>query len=393
VKTLAALLLLASPAAADEIHLSSGAVHEGKVTDLGDSYRVTRAGSSAVYPKFMVKDVVFKKTDEETYAERTRQIKEDDAEARLALARWCLERKLPALAQAEYRRIISANPDHEEARAALGHRRHNDKWMSEDEINASKGLVKHNGRWVTPEERDLDVALEENKELDRQITAKVKGLIDRLRSQDEKRRADAVAELARIEDKYKTRPFLTGVTSSSRFLRRHAIDELGRIREPAAARPIARRAVFDEDEEVREAARRALEAIGHPDTALFLIPFLSDSSTRARIRAENALGATRDPRAVPALAEALENARATLDFLASYSQEQTYLVNRVLVLKNGQKVLLPKIVKVTPESLDPEQKSRLEEEKAAILGALRAIAGEDLGDDPARWREWAQKKK
>ena len=172
-KTLVLFLCTASAASADEVELTSGTVIEGKVQDLGDSIKVVKSNGSAIYPKSMVRKITPKKTVEEVYDEKSRELKDDDLDGRLKLARWCLEKKLPKEAVLEFKKVIALNPDHEEARAGAGFQKLNGKWLTEDEANEAKGLVRHKGRWMTPEQRDLDAALEEQKELDKALQAEV----------------------------------------------------------------------------------------------------------------------------------------------------------------------------------------------------------------------------
>src|SRR5882672_12399504 len=94
-KPLLILLTAVAVAHADEVELTSGTVVEGKVEDLGDSIRVVKSSGSAVYPKSMVRRITPKKTVEEVYADRSRDLKETDLDGHLALARWCLQQKLP----------------------------------------------------------------------------------------------------------------------------------------------------------------------------------------------------------------------------------------------------------------------------------------------------------
>src|SRR5204863_5632607 len=75
-KTLVLLLIAASAAGADEVELTSGTVIEGKVEDLGDSIRVVKSSGSAVYPKSMIRKITPKKTGEELYADKARELKE-----------------------------------------------------------------------------------------------------------------------------------------------------------------------------------------------------------------------------------------------------------------------------------------------------------------------------
>lgn len=389
---IAALFLAAAPAA-DEIELENGRVLEGKVEIIGDSIRLTRAGASVTYPRHMVVRIEYRKTPEEVYAERAGELKDGDLEGHLRLARWCLEKRLVSEARQEFQKVVLLDPDHEESRSALGHRLYQGQWMTEDQVNEARGLVRHRGRWMTPEERDLEAALEEQKELDQKLIREVRVQMDRLRSSDEKKRAEAREALQGIDDKHKLKPYLAALSSPSRELRGHAIEELGRMKAASAAKPLARRAVWDDEVPLRERALRSLEAIAHPDTALFLAVYLAEESVSARIRCAEAMGRFRDPRAAPPLLEALENAIETARAMEQYGEQVTAVVNRTMILRDGSRVTLPRVVRVRAESFDRQAKEKLLQEKAAILSTLGAITGQNFGEDLARWREWMKKPK
>jgi hypothetical protein len=391
--TLVPVLLLAFLSAADEIELENGRVLEGKVEDLGDSIRLTRSGSSVTYPKHMVRRIEYRKTPEEVYADKARELKDGDLEGHLKLGRWCLEKKLSAEAALEFRKVVAVDPDHGEARTALGHRLHQGQWMTEEQVNEAKGLVKHKGRWMTPEERDLESALDEQKDLDLKLLREVRVQLDRLRSSDEKKREEARDALQGIDDKHKVKMYLAALSTGSKEVRGHVIGELGRMKTPAAAKPLARRVVWDDEVPFRALALRSLEAIGHPDTALFLAVYLAEESVSARIRAEEAMGLFKDPRAVPVLLEALENAIETARAMEQYGEQIATVVNRTMILRDGTRVTLPKVVRVRAEAFDRQSRDKLLQEKAAILSTLGAVTGQGFGEDLARWREWMKKQK
>jgi hypothetical protein len=391
-RILAALLLSASAAAADEVVLTSGAVIEGKVVDLGDSIKVVKSNASIVYPKSMVREIRPKKTAEELYEEQARALKDGDLEGRLKLARWCVERKLAKEAAAEFRKVIALDPDHEEARKGAGYQKVGGTWMTEDEASQAKGLVRHKGRWMTPEERNLEVALEEQKELDRLITDQVKQLLEKTHSSDEKRRLEAAAGLAKIDDKYKVKHFLAAIPSSYKLTRRFVYEELGRMKEPAAAKPLVRRSLWDDDLELRDLAYETLKQIAHPDTAIFHVPFLGEESVSARIRCLQNMLAFKDLRVVPALIVALDNCLDTLKDLEKSGKEMTAVANREIIMADGSRVLLPRVVRVKPE-VDRELKSKLYEERSRIVSALRSFTGQDFADDIPKWQAWWERKK
>lgn len=393
IRTAIVILLLPFGASADEVELFDGTVVEGKVLDLGDSIKVTRGGASVTYPKSSVKRVTFKKTREEIYEEKAGALKADDLAGHLELAQWCVEQKLRAAAQAEYKKVIAMDPDHAEARAVLGYTKYKDQWMTEDEIKQAQGLVKHKGKWMTPEERDLDVALENQKELDRKLILEVKKWLEKLPSSKEEVRTEAKAKLGAIADEYKAKSYLAALSSSSDRIRAFVVEELGRMAEKSAAKPLARRAIWDAREDIRASAVKSLIAINHPDTATYLTPYLEEESTRARIRVEEALSFFKDLRAAPPLLQILAGTLDTLRFIEQYEGQMAQILKRTLILKNGQRIILPANLKIAPEMFAPESKALLRSEKEACLSALRAVTGQDFGEDIAKWTEWLKKNK
>jgi hypothetical protein len=393
--TLIALLLFAASAApADEVELTSGTVIEGRVEDLGDSIKIIKSNGSATYPKSMIRKITPKKTVEEIYEEKSRELKSDDVEGRLKLAHWCVEKKLQKEALAEFKKIIALNADHEEARAGAGFQKINGRWLTEDEASEAKGLVKHKGRWVTPEQRDLDLALEEQKELDRAIQAEVARQISHLKSNDEKKRAEAIASLSKIDDKQKAKAFIAAIPSPNRDVRKFLYEELGRMKEVAALRPLVRRSLWDEDDFLRPVAYRAVQDIGHPDAALLYIPFLAEESISARIRCVDAMALFKDIRCAAALLQALENNMELTKSFEREGEQMTALSGRTIILGDGSTVTLPRLVKVkAADPLDRNSRAKLQQEKSAVLSTLGVITGQSFGDDIGKWRAWLERKK
>jgi HEAT repeat protein len=331
---------------------------------------------------------------EEIYEEKSRELKADDLDGRLKLARWCVEKKLAREAVLEYKKALILDADHEEARAGAGYVKLNGKWLTEDEANEAKGLVKHKGRWMTPEQRDLDIALEEQKELDKALQTEVSRQVGNLKSSDEKKRAEAIAALAKIDDKYKAKAYIAAIPAPPRETRKFLYEELGRMKEVAALKPLVRRSLWDEDETLRPVAFRAVQDIGHPDAALLYIPFLGEESVSARIRCIDAMAVLKDWRVAAALLQALEN---NIDLTRSFEREgaqMTALTGRTILMPDGSSVTLPRIVKIKPaDPLDKNTRDKLNNEKYSILSTLAALAGQNYGEDFGKWREWIQRKK
>jgi hypothetical protein len=384
--------LAALPALADEVELASGSVVEGKVEDLGDSIRVSRGGGAVTYPKSMVRKITPKKSPDEVYEERAKSLKDGDLAGRVELARWAAKQKLAPQALAEWRKVIALDPDHEEARKAAGFEKVDGKWLGEAEANEARGLVRHKGRWVSPEQRDLDLALDEQKELDAALTQEVQKRLAQLRSSDEKKRAEALEALTKIEDKYKAKAYIAAIASPSRELRKHVYLELARMKVVEAARPLARRAMWDEDEALRPVAEGALRDCGNPHSALFLLPFLGEEGVGARIRAIAAIAPYKDLRTSPALAQALENNLAIQQMYDTMGREMSTVTMGNFPVPGGGVVSLPRVNRIKYDPLDKESRAKLATERGLLQNALRAILGEDHGTDVARWRACIEKK-
>jgi len=404
VRVLAALLLFALPAAADEVELVTGEViRDCKIVAEGENYRIHKGPGSRLVNKVEVRKITYSDTPDDLYVKKAKELKDDDVAGHLKLAKWCRDMNLPARVTEEYGKVLAADPDHEEARAALGYQRHQGRWLTQDEINEAQGLVRHKGRWMTPEERDLDVVLEQLKETEKKYLSEVKKWIDQVASSSEEKRKEARESLAKLEDKYKVKYLVTGLRSSSPHLRLFSAEELRRIKDEllktgdagvlSAVKSLARMVIWDDSLDVRSASMKALGAIDHPKTADAFLPFLGEESTAARIRTEDCLSQFKSLRSVPPLIQLLERTTSTLAFIEQYEKQIAQIIKDSIVLKSGQKVMVPANVKISPTLFDPQSKRMLAEERDAVAAALRAISGQTFGADIPKWKAWYESAK
>src|SRR5208282_2158573 len=89
-------------------------------------------------------------------------------EAQWELAQWCLKHKLTAQREVHLRRVIELDPDHVEARRALGYSQIGGKWETRDDVMTQRGYRWYKGKWLLPQEieilekkRNLDAAQQE----------------------------------------------------------------------------------------------------------------------------------------------------------------------------------------------------------------------------------------
>ncbi len=402
-RTLPLLLLLALPLSADDIDLTTGeSITDCTVTEEGDFLRITKGGASRTVARSIVKSWVKKPTRDALYAEKRAALKADDLPGSVALARWCATVGLADRARESWKRVLDLDGDHAEARAALGYQRVGDAWMTEDEVMTSRGLVKFRGRWVSPEERDLVLAVEEQKDLDRKVSSALKAHLEKTGHPDPAKRAEAEEALAKIEDGPKPRVFLGAITDDSKLTRLYVVKELGRLKaelkapgadvEAKAVRALARRAIWDEAESVRDAAALSLKSIAHPDTVSAYAPYLGEAWRIARLRTLGRLEAYADLRPVPAVIELAESADATVKFIKANQENLKRFLAGHAITRDGRRIPVPRSIRFVPSTADQDAVADAEEEKQACLDTLKALTGESLGADPAAWRAWWERR-
>ena len=138
-------------------------------------------------------------------AYRTRATKAgDDAEAHYQLAVWCVTGSNVPGDSKHYRahhlqRAITLDPEHAKARAGLGYKKQNGKWIRTSDLMRGRGMISRAGRWELPE----SVAIEDYQQ-DTDVNAKkwvkeVKRLVA-LVLRNAKKSPEALASLQAIQD-------------------------------------------------------------------------------------------------------------------------------------------------------------------------------------------------
>jgi len=181
--------LLVASARADVIHLKDGRTIEGKILEENrKSVKIeTQFGSVRTIDQDRILRIERKKTAREEYEDRKRRTDDEDAEALYRLGAWCRENGLVVESLEAFRKVIQLDPDHPEARRALGYVRRGDRWILESSDTGpvkdpdpgaapdrersrdrspetgfleEAGFVQYRGEWVTvPEKRKLQDGL------------------------------------------------------------------------------------------------------------------------------------------------------------------------------------------------------------------------------------------
>ncbi len=157
--TAAAVLLFAAIALADTIHLKGGQKLEGKIlAEKPDYVEIrTRFGNIKV-ERERIDKVEYGETPEEEYKRKLKKVDKNDAEALYELAQWCKENKLKKEHIQLLKKVLKANPQHDETNREMGKVKYDGRWFNPSELNEFKkteaermeaqGMVWYEGMWM-----------------------------------------------------------------------------------------------------------------------------------------------------------------------------------------------------------------------------------------------------
>ena len=212
--TLALAAALVAPLFGDVVHLKHGGTIEGQVVQTDDAVIVKVPEGEVRLPKSAVVRIEKKPTPLDEYQKRAAAIKEADAHYKLGL--WAGIVGLKTQAKEQFGKAIAIEPDHAQARHALGYRMHGGRWVTRDEEMKARGLVKHEGAWMSPE-----------------AAAKLRTLEAELEVAREKRRT-AEAELERERKAPKAPALPPGYSPTDRYYSTRGLDARSRVYYPGA---------------------------------------------------------------------------------------------------------------------------------------------------------------
>jgi zinc protease len=151
----ALLLFLCHSALSDVIKLKNGGTITGKIVQKSDDDITVRTQSGASIT-ISIDEVESVLTDEELQKECDKRFASaETADDFFELGEWCESVGLKERAETAYAKALQLDPNHENTRLKLGYKKHEGKWLSEEEYNAKvKGLVKYKDKWVTPQEKE-----------------------------------------------------------------------------------------------------------------------------------------------------------------------------------------------------------------------------------------------
>ena len=91
----------------------------------------------------------------------------DTVEGHWKLAEWCRKNGLKKQRRYHLQRIIQLEPDHVDARHALGYSQVRGQWVTREEILRRRGYNLHEGRWLLAQEIALQQRQRENEQAEK----------------------------------------------------------------------------------------------------------------------------------------------------------------------------------------------------------------------------------
>lgn len=299
--------LLCSAAAADVFVLSNEGRIEGELLNPDESprkvYRIrTPFGGEVSFDREEVVEVI-RQSDREAEYEHIRPTYPDTVEGQWALAEWCRERYMSDQRETHLQRVIELDPDHLEARRALGFRQIDGRWVTQEQLNTERGLVRYKGRWMLPHEVDIAEKRRKVDLAEKEWMRRLKQWRDWL---DSARADEAVNAIRSIDDPHAVKGLQMRLQNeANENVRRLYLNALANIGDPRARAILVEAALKSNDEETRLTALDHLVEEHDPGVVSQFVGALKHADNKIVNRAGVALGRLNDPAAIPPLVDAL----------------------------------------------------------------------------------------
>ncbi len=305
---LVACLLTIPAAALAEIavfKLASGGEVKGELLNPNESPRTkyivrTTLGGEITLERDQVKEIVRRRPGEVEY-ETLRPTFADTVEAQWALAEWCREHTLIDLRQKHLKRVIELDPNHAEARRALGYSLTDGKWKTQAELMSERGYVEYKGKWRLQQEVQILEQQRTNELSEKAWATNIKRWRQWL---DTDKRSEAQKNLLEIRDPLAI-PALKRQLESERIEGVRVLLVEALARSGMASQILAMRSLEDPSQEVRMTCLDFLDDAPHPEVVALFIQKLRDKDNTIVNRAAVGLQRLKDPSAISPLVDAL----------------------------------------------------------------------------------------
>ncbi len=259
-------------------------------------------GAKVTLDAAQVRQVLRPRADETEY-ERIRPTYADTAAAQWELAQWCREHRLTAQRELHLRRVIELDPNHAEARHALGYSQIDGKWATRKEVMTQRGYQLYKGQWKLPQEIELAEGKRKLEAAQQEWMQKLKRWRGWLGSD---RQAQACENIRGINDPMAVKGLAMGLRNDSAPPARMLyVEALAKIDTPEAAKAMAIASISDRVEEVRLTCLDRLQVKKRPEVVAYYVGKLKDKDNQVVNLAAIGLSRMKDPSTIGPLIDAL----------------------------------------------------------------------------------------
>jgi hypothetical protein len=204
------------------------------------------------------------------------------------MAEWCKEVGLVEQRKRHLAAVIALEPNHAEARRALGYQLQGSRWFTTDELKQSQGYIRYKGAWRLKQEIEIDSRQTQQELAVKKLRKDIRLWFEQLASGG--RFADSASRNLSAINQPEAAPALAEVladTQQSRSLRMRALEMLSKLPLGLASATLVRIAMNDADENLRDACLDELKRQGsHSVLPAFLAELKSKDNTRVNRAAE-----------------------------------------------------------------------------------------------------------
>jgi hypothetical protein len=306
----AVVCLLCSRSKAEVFILKSGgrieAEHLNPNRERGQPYYIrTESGVRLALADSAVARVIVKSELDKQYEALAAKL-DNTVDGHWNLAEWCKEIGLPDQRKKHLQAVIALDPNHEDARKALGYQRFGSRWLTQDEHMQSMGYVKYKGAWRLRQEIEIASRQEQQELAVKKLRKDVRLWLDQIASGG--RLADAANRNLNALNDPNAAPALAeilGDAQQPREVRKRCLDILAKLPTNAAIPTLCNLSMSDSDGTIQDGCLDLLKEQGAHVAVSFFINELK-SKTNGRInRAGECLGRLGDKSATLPLINAL----------------------------------------------------------------------------------------
>jgi hypothetical protein len=297
-------------ARADVYELTNGGHLEGKQLPADDAGKLNCTIELSTGGRVTIARSQIAKIDTVTDAvaeyQKLARTSPDTVDAHWKLSEWCREHKLRDERRQHLDRVLELNPNHADARAALGFHQKNGQWMNRDDVMASRGLVLFDGKYVTPQQVELLKQQKESKVTQADWIGRIEQLRRWLVGKRQDRASQALTEVQAIQDPQAAEAIVATLRrENDPQLKRLWIETAARLNNHTALDALVNLSLYDQDDEVRHQSLEYLIKSRRPGLVTPYIRALKDKDNVIINRAGAALGQIGDRDAIGPLIDAL----------------------------------------------------------------------------------------